>query len=109
MTPEQIVTVIVEWFDRVHGASLKLPNGWFGRPYDNLHRLTRATFSAGTVIVVLDECQELSISSPGSVSVDPKELRLVNSTRIVWRWVEYGSTEVHVDVFEGGDVEFAIP
>jgi hypothetical protein len=109
MTPEQIVAVIVEWFGRVNGASLKLPNGWFGRPYDNLHRLTSATANAGTVIVVLDERQELSISSPGSVTIDPKALRLVNSTRIVWRWAEYGSTEFHVEVFEDGDVEFMIP
>ena len=32
--------VVLQWFRREETCNLMLPDGWFGRPYDNLYRLT---------------------------------------------------------------------
>lgn len=44
MTAEKLPQVIAEaiamFFANHEVASLKFPSGWFGRPYDNWHRLT---------------------------------------------------------------------
>lgn len=104
-----MVAAVVTWFSGVRGASLKLPNGWFGRPYDNLHQLTGARVSGDALVLVLDERQELSISSPESLRLEPKSLSFVGAKRIVWRWDEYGSNESHVESFVGGELEFHAP
>ena len=106
MTLEQMVVVIVKWFSTVGGASLKLPSGWFGRPYDNFHRLTGARVLGNALLLELDDRQELSVSAPQSVHVEPRSLSIVGSEMIEWRWLEYGSNDPHAEVFDGGDVEF---
>jgi hypothetical protein len=34
-----IKVAIEAWFNRTGGGSMILPDGWFGRPYDNIHVL----------------------------------------------------------------------
>lgn len=108
MTLEQMVSALVSWFGGVGGASLKLPNGWFGRPFDNLHRLTAAQVDGNEMVLVLDDMQRMSISTPASIRVEPKSASLIGASRVEWRWVEYGTSAAHVEVFEGGDVEFHV-
>lgn len=100
--------VVVNWFSAVGGAGLKLPSGWFGRPYDNLHRLTGARVLGDVLVLELDDRQKLSISAPQSVQVEPKSLKLVDAGRIEWRWYEYGSNDPHLEVLGAGDVEFLL-
>lgn len=112
MHQEETLQIVTEFF-RVHpyGASLKLPNGWFGRPYDNLHQLTSAKGTDGSVVIILDGQQSLSLEGQlyGEV-VSNDILRLAGFSRAVWDWIEYGpSGKAHHEQFEGGVVEFLIP
>jgi hypothetical protein len=106
VTPEQTAGTLVAWFASVGGASLKLPNGWFGRPYDNQHRLTDIESSEDLLILTLDERQELRISAPQDVETSGKRLAIASSVRIDWNWREYGSDDRHCETFNGGVVEF---
>ena len=87
-------------------AGLKLPNGWFGCPYDNLHELTRSEIAHGDLILELDGQLALTFSGPTVASISDGILRLAGFTVLVWDWREYGSTMTHHEQFHGGVVEF---
>ncbi len=109
MKIEETVPLIYGWFAAVKVASLKLPNGWFGRPYDGQHRLNWAKVRGSELEIVFDDHQNISMSEPIDIETHSDSLRIVSSSHIVWRWVEYGSTRTHEEVFKGGAVEFLTP
>lgn len=49
MHTDNHVMTIQRWFDRARFAGVILPDGWWGKPYDNLHTLTHATSDRETV------------------------------------------------------------
>ena len=106
MTADEILRAVTAWFGQVGGASLQLPSGWFGRPYDNLHRLTSATVAADRLLLVLDNQLLLSLAHPRTVVYDEKTLRLSDFDHVTWDWDEYGSGTSHLETFGGGEVSF---
>ncbi len=48
------VDVIKRWFETEWGGSLLLPDGWYGRPYDNQHALTSVEESDERLVIILD-------------------------------------------------------
>ncbi len=73
-----------------------LPSGWFGRPFDNLHRLTAARVEADRLVVVLDERIVLSLAHPSNAVADSTTLRLSGFTHAILDWDEYGHAGSHV-------------
>jgi hypothetical protein len=51
----QFTKTIQEWFADTWGGSLELPDGWYGRPYDNQHALTSVHQIGDTLTVELDK------------------------------------------------------
>ncbi len=109
MTADEILGVVMTWFRQVGGASLQLPSGWFGRPFDNLHRLTSGTVAADRLLLVLDDQLLLSLAHPRTVVYDQKNLRLSGFDHATWDWDEYGGGKSHLETFEGGEVSFVAP
>jgi hypothetical protein len=52
---EAIAEAVAMFFGNHEVASLKLPSGWFGRPYDNWHQLTKVSIERDLVLIRLDE------------------------------------------------------
>ena len=103
-SPSAIVDAIDAFFAAHEVASLRLPSGWFGRPHDNMHQLSRVEKDGDRVLVTLDERQVLTIDAM-RVSLDGRILRIeVRSGR--WDWVEYGGSREHSGHVGTGDVEF---
>lgn len=101
------------WFDRVHVAALKLPDGWFGdRPYDNHHRLTFLASRPRKLLVELDEQQLLVFT--GIPMVEARELdhalELVLSgfAALTFDWQGYGDEKPHASRYTGGEVTFGL-
>ena len=65
MPISETVRVITEFFDDQLAAGLVLPNGWFGRPYDNLHQLTGCTVAGDTMRIELDGQLILTFAGAG--------------------------------------------
>lgn len=104
---EQIEAKVREWFEKVGAASMELPDGWFGRPYDNQHRLTWAVVRDSKLIVELDEQVHLILSEVAGLEEDDRALIVVTG-RLVLDRREYGSSgRRETRVYEnGGPVTF---
>lgn len=107
MAPQAILEAIAAFFGDHEVASLKLPSGWFGRPYDNWHQLTEVATDGELVLIRLDERQTLKLDA-SDAAIDGRTLRIVIRAG-VWDWVEYGGTTRHQEVLDQGAVEFYAP
>lgn len=101
----KVIAYAVRTFFAEHGfASLRLPSGWFGRPYDNGHELTETGVQGADVLICLDGTQVLTLDAE-TVSVAGRVLRItIRGGR--WRWTGYGSDVTHDDAVGPGIVEF---
>lgn len=103
---EDIADSLVQWYDRMGPASLKLPNGWFGRPVDNMHDLTLSFAAADRLIIVLDNRHVLIATHPSFVEDRGPSFSLSGFSHVVWDWDEYGSDTSRLETFAGGAIEF---
>ena len=110
VTPRAVAAEVTRWFGEVRGASLELPSGWFGRPFDNLHKLSEIRVESGDdVVLVLDGVQELTVHAPQSVASASTNLVIGPIAGGTWKWAEYGSGKHHVEVIGPGTVTFWAP
>ena len=105
-----IAEKITAWFTETWGGGLVLPDGWFGRPYDNIHRLESVTEKEDGLVVVLDDGQ-LTLKFEGSPKIEATKSELVFSgfQRLTFDWKEYGSMEPHSDEYGQGEVKIVAP
>lgn len=105
--PSDIADAVSSFFTEHEVASLRLPSGWFGRPYDNWHQLTGTATENESVLIRLDGKQVLTLQSEG-VSSEGRVLSVViHGGR--WDWTDYGGDQEHSEVLGPGQVEFHAP
>lgn len=109
MKTSEISTLVEKWFQRTGGGGLILPDGWFGRPYDNIHQLIYIESRPKKVIIELDGQLYLIITEPTSALEKDNELTLSGFTQCVFDWAEYGLRAVHCAIYKSGDVKFLAP
>jgi hypothetical protein len=102
------VDLISQWMERVGRAGLVLPNGWFGRPFDNMHRLTWVEQRQDRLFLELDDQLLLVLTRPQRCNAGATELT-IEAAQIVFDWREYGSRSPHVETFAGGTVKLVVP
>jgi len=101
-----IGAALESWFAAALTASVELPDGWFGRPYDNMHRLTWLDERDGKLFVELDGQLHLILADPDVEKIGAGEFGLVCSHAVL-DWREYGSSGVrNARVIPGGRVSF---
>jgi hypothetical protein len=83
----RFTNIIQQWFKDEWGGSLMLPDGWFGRPYDNQHALTSVDESGDALTLVLDK--KLTLHFEGLKSVEKRNRELVfgpfDTLRFEWK------------------------
>ena len=94
-------TLIQNWFTRTWGGGLVLPDGWFGRPFDNIHRLTDVSQSSGLLRIVLDD--QLTLTFNGD------ELVIDGYSELSFDWKEYGSDLPHSYIYQDGQTKLVAP
>lgn len=104
MTPDDALIDIKAWYDRVGVAGLKMPNGWFGCPFDNLHGLTWCAATNHRVILELDHQLLLVMTDPGSVVTLDDELQVLRCAQVTLDWHEYENLRPHFSDHGPGDV-----
>jgi hypothetical protein len=104
------LTAIREFFKQHAVASLRLPDGWFGRPYDNWHQLSDIDLDGATLVITLDASQVLRIRTSDRVVVDGRTLR-VPAAEGTWKWTPYGASgePPRITAIGIGTVEFHAP
>ena len=103
--------IIKEWFLSTWGGGLIMPDGWFGRPYDNIHQLDSFSKSDGRYMLRLDGgLLELIFYGDGIIiSTSKTELIFSNFDSLDFNWKEYGSLIPHSDKYSDGVVKIVAP
>ena len=83
-------SIIQRWFKDEWGGSLLLPDGWYGRPYDNQHALTSIEESGETVTIVLDRKLMLRFEGLKSVKAQKRELTFGPFEKVRFDWESIG-------------------
>lgn len=97
---------IQDWFDKEFGGSLILPDGWYGRPYDNQHLLTFLNEKDNILFLVLDDKLKLQFRGLKSVRVYKHELIFGPFDNLQFEWESYGSDGQHgTKKYQKGEVK----
>jgi len=105
----QLAEVVRVWFQTAGAAGLILPDGWFGRPFDNLHRLTYLEARRYRLVLELDDQVLLIFDRPEVARVESSELVIEGFSQCVFDWLEYGSLRPQVKAFRSGSVRLVPP
>jgi hypothetical protein len=78
-------------------VSVRFFGDWFGRPFDNGHKLRRVSAEGDRVILEFDQGETLEVVEPRGcvlnsqrLTLDQPVLTIANASRIVWSWNYYG-------------------
>ncbi len=98
------LAVVSAWFDKAGTASMELPTGWFGRPHDNMHRLTWSAVRDDKVLLELDGQLHLVLADVEIVA-DTAPLLALQCSQLVFDWRESGSSRRrHAEIRTAGGV-----
>jgi hypothetical protein len=95
---------IGRWFEAHRVASVILPDGWYGRPYDNQHSLTRLTTDGAVVRLVLDGSISLELRTIEKVDVEGHRLSVGPCAEMTFQ-----SPDGQVRKYEDGIITFVAP
>ena len=81
------------FFLRHRSCGLKLPNGWFGRPYENRLSLVKAEAHDDALIIELDHPLHLIFHGIPTLESKTDGLHLTDFNALVFEWKEAGETQ----------------
>ena len=96
--------IVQQWFKAQMGGSLHLPDGWYGRPYDNQHILTSIDEAGDDLLMALDHDLVLKFKGLQAVNSTTRELIFGPFSALRFEWVENG----HRQAKEYGDGEVKV-
>ncbi len=98
--------IIQDWFKAKSGGSLFLPDGWFGKPHDNLHSLTSITEQNDKINIILDDNLKLDFYGLKSVKHEKNTLIFRSFDKLIFEWGEYGNPKKRTSqVYYNGEVK----
>jgi hypothetical protein len=74
----------------VKGGTLRIWGEWFGRPYDNIHRIVAASADGDTLTLAFNEGETLTIYDPDRGTFTEQDFLIKFATRVRWEWYLYG-------------------
>lgn len=106
---QQIIETIRGFYERHTVVGLRLPDGWFGRAYDNLLTITSIDNVAEEICIEFSGGEKLRVCGTSNVERFENALVITGFTLLEWTWQLYGSTEQKRKVYSAGKVEFLAP
>jgi hypothetical protein len=95
-----------KWFAKNKVFGLILPEGWFGRPYDNNHRLTLLEERKNKLIVEVDEQLYFLLTKPLECSIVDGNLVISNFQQLTFDRQSYGDMQPYCKVYASGELTF---
>ena len=97
------------FFLRRRSCGLKLPNGWFGRPYDNGLSLVEAEVRDDALIIEPDHPLRLIFHGIPTLESKANGLHLTNFDALVFEWKEVGGDQrPHREIYTSGEVYLVV-
>jgi hypothetical protein len=69
---------------------------WFGRPMDNVHKVTRAVYNedSDTLALTFEEHEECIVCSPTCITSTEHSFFVTDAKSVSWSWYYYGKEPV---------------
>jgi hypothetical protein len=80
-------------------GALRFWGDWFGRPFDNGHRLTECQASVDCLRLRFDEGEVLAVWNPSDVEITETTFRIGNATALRWTWFYYGRPKTLENIY----------
>ena len=103
-----VIDEIRAFFGTYPTVGLILPDGWFGRPYDNVLGFIAADNIDGELHIEFSGGEKLRISGDPHVEHLESSLAITGFTFMEWTWRFYGSNKQEHRVYSKGKVEFPV-
>jgi hypothetical protein len=87
---EGIAESIGRALPEVKSGTLRFWGQWFGRPYDNCHRIVACEAASEVLRVRFTEGEVLSVWAPRGATIDANTFRIADAARVRWEWFSYG-------------------
>lgn len=100
-------STVQQWFNAHMGGSLYLPDGWYGRPYDNQHLLTSIAEAGNELSMTLDRNLMLKFEGIQAVNSTVRELIFGPFSKLRFEWSENGKRLTKE--YYGGEVKIVSP
>lgn len=90
-------TEIINALEEKPVGTLRFYGEWFGRPYDNHHKITGCCFKEDILKIKFDAGETVNISKPDNIIFNDKELLIQDSIGVELSRYPYGKP--HTDEF----------
>lgn len=99
--PNEIVDLIDENANLFKGGSLRIYGDWFGKPYDNHHKISKAQFDKISKILTIEfnEKETLEIHNPRHIFEATTFLKVIGADRIKWSWYNYDKYKIKENLY----------
>ncbi|WP_017754960.1 hypothetical protein [Calidifontibacillus oryziterrae] len=99
---------IINNLDEKPGGTLRFYGEWFGRPYDNYHKILECSFNDGILIIKFDAGELIKIWNPNKIIFNHKELTIKESICVEFIRYYYGkpqtSENLIIDRYSNGEI-----
>lgn len=89
-SPSDIAEAIMQLPERHRSGTLRMFGDWFGRPMDNVHRVTDAKGDADRLILSFNNAEKLTVWNPSGYSTIGYTIRIADADQVRWEWYYYG-------------------
>lgn len=76
------------------GGSLCFYGDWFGRPYDNYHKIIKTNYDGEILEINFDQWERLLIYEPEDIISTKQELIIAKAQKVKWLYIPYGTSAV---------------
>jgi hypothetical protein len=80
-------------------GSLRFWGLWFGKPYDNIHRIVSCDNEQDLLRIRFNESELLSVWSPDGLEANSSTFRIADAARVRWEWYSYGKPNLSENVY----------
>lgn len=84
---------------QIEGGTLCIWGEWFGRPYDNFHRVKSVRWERDEIVIYFDRDELLRISNPSKIVNEEKQLLIGDASKVLWVWYYYGKERTYDNMY----------
>lgn len=74
------------------GGTMCFYGEWFGRPYDNFHRIIKANYENDCLNIYFEKGEILSVFNPIKIINEEKRFEIKKASKVIWQYIPYGNT-----------------
>lgn len=83
----------------IKGGSISFWGEYFGRPYDNFHRIEAVHWQRDSISINFSEGESLYVTNPVGIVNSEHKFAIQDATKVLWVWYCYGKERSYENMF----------